>query len=223
MEILNVVYLDRLILDTTPLTLRSRYEVPNGTKLKTRATRLVLEALSYARLERYLKEGFDTEPATLDELVVLLNDLVRTAETENAISIIGLASPTGWSEEAEAYVSADVSGKSFSHRLVMPCLIDLQSGRLVYSLDDRLLPFVSLFSPRLFAEEVQEAVAYVRETLDAKVGSLTLNQVVERLAVEPAVVQEAFRKLKSSGQYLVDDITGLGLVISQKSSSLYST
>ena len=66
LEILGVGYLDKSFLARIPLNLRSRYEIPVS---EERNNVFVIEAIAVSHLEAHARNGFDTAPATLSDLL----------------------------------------------------------------------------------------------------------------------------------------------------------
>ena len=214
MELLKVGFLDRQISDTMPFNLRSRYRVTDGKARKGEPAALVIEARVVSHLEAHLRDGFDTRPMGVEELMPILNEALREAEASQTIHILGLASTSGWDQEARHYVASTRSGDSFNHRLLLPCLIDLVDHALIVNpTDSRLESFASLFSLKLFEEDVADTVKYLRDA--TWIESVTLSQVMQRLAVDERVAREAFGQLAGAEEYRVDEINGLGSVISR--------
>lgn len=214
MELLRVGFLERQISDTMPLNLRSRYRLDDPKAPSDQPKGLLIEARVLSHLESHLRDGFDTQPFDLDELSSILVEAMHQAEEEHVVYILGLASTTGWTAGACRHIAASRRGDSFTHRLLLPCLIDLESHALITnSLDARLEAFAPLFSLKLYEEEVADVMAYVQDAVWS--GSLTLSQVVERMGIDEKVVKEAFSRLAASGEYRVDEINGLGRVISR--------
>lgn len=215
LEIQGLGYLDRAFLQRMPLNLRSRYEVPmpSGDGIA-----LIIEAVAFSHLEAHARDGFDTAPATLADLLPYLEAGAAQAEALSAAYVLGIAATSGWDAEATRYIHGGVEGRSYSHRLLLPYLIDLHTGALIYNrYDERLAALADLFSPRLFGEEVQAVMEYVRHAMRTSgLSSLTARQVAEALAMRPEVVQEAFRRLSKNGEYTMEEIRGLGLVIARK-------
>lgn len=215
LEILKVGYLDKPFLDRVPVNLRSCYEVPIA---GDRRPRLVIEAVVFSHLEAHVRDGFDTTPATLADLLPLVEDRAERAEDMNVTYVLGIAATSGWGGEAADYIRADVQGRSFSHRLLLPYLIDLHTNEVIYNtLDERMAVLADLFSPQLFGEKVQAVVDYVHQTMHTSgLSSLTASQITKALAVRPEVVREAFRQLNNDGEFTMEEISGLGLVIARR-------
>lgn len=214
LEILGVGYLDKAFLGRVPVNLRSCYEVPSR---EERGPRLVIEAIVFSHLEAHAHDGFDTAPATLANLLPLVEDRAARAENMNVTYVLGIAATSGWDGEAAGYIRADVQGRSFSHRLLLPYLIDLHLNEVIYNtLDERTAALADFFSPRLFGEVVQLVVDYVQQTvLTSGRTSVTARQVTQALSIRPEAVREAFRQLSSDGEFTVEEISGLGLVIAR--------
>jgi excisionase family DNA binding protein len=214
MELLRTGYLERQISDTMPFNLRSLYRVADGKTRKGEPATLLIEARVVSHLESHLRDGFDARPMGVDELLPMLNEARRDAEATQTIHILGLASTSGWDQDARHYVAAPHSGESFNHRLLLPCLIDLVDHALIVNpADPRLESFAALYSLKMFEEEVADTVKYLRDA--TWVESVTLSQAMKRLAVDERVVQEAFRRLAGTDEYNIDEINGLGTVISR--------
>jgi hypothetical protein len=149
----------------------------------------------------------------LDELLPVLQDQAAAAEKADRPHILGLAATCGWQAEALQYVRADVSGHSYSHRLLLPCLIDLREGQLVYNhLDQRILPFVSLFSFTLEGEEIQRVIAHIHDYLLTHEG-LPIHEIAEAVGVTDDVVEKTVARLQEAGSHKIERIRGLGPVI----------
>ena len=215
LEILGVGYLDKSFLARIPLNLRSRYEIPVS---EERNNVFVIEAIAVSHLEAHARNGFDTAPATLSDLLHYLQERAERAERINATYVLGIAATSGWDQEATGYIHADTRGHSYSHRLLLPYLIDLHTNEVIYNtLDERMVVLADLFCPQLFGEMVQMVVDYVHQTmLTSGLSSLTARQVMQALSVGPEAVREAFHQLSNDGDFTVEEINGLGLVIARR-------
>jgi len=219
LEILGAGYLPKDATGFLPLNLVSRYRLPAPTSGTSRdaCQQFVLEARCFSHLRSHLLDGFDTEAVSVRELTRLLHGYIEDAAQNRRICVVGIAATSGWSEEARASISADVEGGSFSHRLVVPLLIDLRDNSVAYDrFDKRVLPFVRLFTPQLEVEAVQKAVAYIRDSLRGLQSSLTPAQIAEDTGVSPEGVLQAFEDLEQSGDFVVDRLSGVGTVIYEK-------
>lgn len=202
--------------EVMPCNRGSRYDIPSAAKHRADSDKaLILEAVTYSHLPDFVARGFDTQPVTLPELVSILDEYVDRADRENCLYVLGFASPTGWDEAAAAYIRNDSQGHSFRHRLLMPVLIDLTRDSVVHNkLDARLDPFLPLFSPRLTDEEIQEVADFVVRNLVGRAG-LSVDEVTQELMIAPEMVLKAFQELAERGDYRLDELPDIGVVISR--------
>jgi len=218
LDLAGMGYLEHDLAETMPLNRRSRYTLrrpdcaasPGG---------LVVEATSQAHLGAYLKPGFDTTPLDCAELQHVLDGYVVLAETTSYACVVGVASPTGWAVAARDLLQFQRKGRGFAHRLVLPYGIDLDQGDIFYNEHHqaRSADLAPLFALKLRAEEVQEVKDGIVETLRTGAGSLTLAQVQEQWRVKEEVARQALTELAASARFVLDEIAGLGLVISPAS------
>jgi len=219
MSLMGVSFLDRDVLVQMPVSPCVRYEVrAPGSRPGPPGSTLILEARVASRLAEYVRNGFDTQPLGLRDLNELLGAYFDAASASEAAHIVGLASPTGWDEQAHDFIASARPGRGFSHSLVMPCLVDLPRMTLTYDeVDSRLKGFVSIFRPLLVAEEVQLAVDDVRQALILSPGTLSLGQICEELPqYDKEVIQQALQELASKGTHVLEELGGVGLVISER-------
>jgi len=215
LDILKTGFLQQTLGDSLPMNLSSRYIVPH--RQVPRGQGLVLEARCFSHLKAHASDGFDVTPAPLDELLPILQARAKEAEEGQRPYILGLASTVGWEARATEYIAASVSGHSYSHRYLLPCLIDLVGGELVYDqLNERIQPFVSLFSLRLEEEDVQRVLAYVRDYLMVNEG-LPVAEIGPAVGVSDEIVQKAVGRLRDSGSHRVEQIKGSGAVLMRRS------
>ena len=214
LELMGVGYLDKDLLARTPINEWSRYRVvPSGD-----VPELVLEARTFSHLEAYVRQGFDTQPATVEDLVALLNTYIKESEQKEMAYVVGLASTTGWDERTRTYIQGERTGEAFFHRHVLPLLVDLETGEVVYNeQDDRLAPLAPLFAPQLQEELVHAAVRQVEELLfRSPANSLTVSQATAALGIEEEVIQRAFEQLARLEKFSIDDIQGIGRTLIRK-------
>ena len=209
MDLLRVGYLDKRAAERLPLNVAVCFQIAG----KANRAGLCLEAQVLSNLAAHTRDGFDTQPATLEELHTRLQQASEFAEANKTAVILGLAATAGWEPAAVNLISADVRGGSFTHRLVMPCLIDLVRGTVTYNtLDERLTPFVNLFTPVLAGEEIERIVHYIEEALLLR-ESLSLEDVAQTAAATEEHARKAFERLARTGKYEVQDIERVGMVI----------
>jgi len=190
----------------------ARYELTDERYLGlSRDLELVVEAQVVNNLDAHARSGFDAAPADVDRLLDVVNPVVYEAEREGYHYLLGLASPTGWSERARRQVvgAGEEGGSRFSRKVSL-CLIDLQTGDLYYDENDPVIADnAALFEPPVAAERVAACTAHVRETYvdDVTTDSVTLEEVCEA-GFDPHVVKGAFNELAAAGvgeQFYLDE------------------
>ena len=210
MGLLHTGFLEEDVEQNMPFNMTSRYHL-SGDSPKTPG--IILEARVFAHLPTFVERGYDTQPATLAELDNLLDDIMQEAEKVQSAYLLGIASPTGWTAEAQDYVATGEAGSTFHHRLVLPCLVDLAELQVYHNpADDRLTPLVSVFAPRLSTEEVARAIAYVDRALLSSSG-VSVQEAHAETGIEETLIQQAFEKLEKNGSHQVEQIEGIGQVI----------
>ncbi|WP_436908552.1 hypothetical protein [Halosimplex marinum] len=200
-----------------PTNAVARYEITDERYLGlATATETVVAARVLADLRAHATNGFDASPATLDDLLSVVNEAVYEAERGEHGYLLAVASPTGWSERVREQVeTADVARSRYS-KYVSVCLVDLQDGSLVYDESDPVArENADLFAPPVDAERVDDCVATVRREYveDVAHESVLLTEVAERHGYDEPVVKRAFNELEAAGagEQLYLDELGLSL------------
>lgn len=195
-----------------PLNLSVQFEVTNSGFLGVGGeTELVIEATVLSDLEAHAEHGFDAGPATLEDLLTYVDRVVQQAESTETDTLVGLASPTGWSEAVRSQVlDGDVARTRFSRRLSL-VLVDLRDGELVYDTTDP----VADENAHLFAlpdddGRLTDCLSFLREQLGG-VGfddGLMLSEVTAKTGYEAHVVKRAFDRLVEQDGYDLQYVDG---------------
>lgn len=198
--------------DQYPVNRTARYELSDSRYLGlTSETHLVVEARVRSNLEAHTSSGFDAQPAGLDVFLDQVNELVHLAERDDHPYLVGLASPTGWTDRVEAQLTGDDARGRYSRDVVV-CLVDLRDGSVTYDADDRLAAEnAALFELEVPSERVQRCVDLVRSQYADDVGtaSVLLEDVVANHDFDAPVVRRAFDRLAEDGvgrRLRVDDL-----------------
>lgn len=173
---------------------------------------MIIEAAVCSDLEAHVTNGFDASPATLDTLLEYVNHSVYEAEQTDVEVLLGIASPTGWSDSVRQQISQDgISRTKYSRRLSI-VLIDLQTGELVYDSSD---PVASenarLFELPIDQEQQSKCEAAIMDRFGrTEFGSegVLLETLVSEGEFAPHVVKRTFNTLanqKGYKQKYVDD------------------
>ncbi|WP_372912762.1 hypothetical protein [Salinigranum sp.] len=201
--------------DAYPANRSVRFELRRSRYLGLgRQRQLVLEASVVSHLEAYARNGFDVRPATVDDLLDVVTRVVRTIGSDDAHTVLALASPTGWDEDVpERLLDETFARNRFDRRLHL-YLIDLQTGQVWFDeSDDLLAGNADLFEVPVDAERLRECEAAIRELAD-DVGriNVSLAELVDD-GYPGHVVKRAFNRLEGAGvgqQFLLEEF---GLVL----------
>jgi len=115
------------------------------------------------------EQGFDSQPATLSDLLNVLRNSLSSIEGGKRYTLIGIASPTGWEESVTKYVAGEAYSLVFSNAAVI--LVDLIENRAIYpeklattmpSIDR----YARMFIPEVMAEEEKYVENVIRDLCD---------------------------------------------------------
>ena len=202
-----------------PRNLSSTYSwpPPGSGRAALLGGRFVIAALAFADLTEFISQGFSVTPASRTRLWQFLEERVAAAKAAETFHLLGLASPTGWTPEAEVVVIGGPQSRSFTSLFLSLCLVDLHRDRVIYNpLDKRLLPFIPLFRGELDVESVTRIYNYIKKELQSGTSSLTIKEIIEGTGADMALVREALVLLESEGGYKMDNLPEYGLVVTRE-------
>lgn len=192
-----------------PVNLRTSYRLPGDRQQPA----LEIAAQTVSHLLAFTRDSFDTNPLNEQDLFTLLLTEAAAAEEANRVVVLGLAATTGWQLEARLLLLGQTRGEAWTHPLLYPCLIDLETREVIYNPAHEALSFYAdLFALPLPEEEVMAVERYVQATLQ-QLSSLADSEVRTALGVSPGAVLTAFQRLVASGRYFIEDVDGIGRVI----------
>ena len=211
MRLMNKVVLDADWLAKVPLNAWARYDLPVGKK--QRGGPVAVLARTFSPLAEMLQKGFATCALSAEVLTARLLSLGEEAQRSQILTLVLLASTTGWDQAARDLVQGKEAGTAFAHRWMLVYLYDMETRQIIYNRQDsRLRGFAEMFTPLLPSEEVDEAAA----ALEKEMGfydSLTMANALEIFSYSQATVRKAFELMASSGHYALTEIPNLGLAI----------
>lgn len=185
----------------------------------TSSTELVIEAVVKANLKAFVNNGFDAQPAGVDDLLDIVNETLAWSEMEDTPHLIGIASPTGWTDEVENLVQNEEFARTRFSRDVSICLLDIQDDNLIYDTNDSLMrENIALFEREVNDERVMKCIDTVQnEYIDDPVENFVpLYEVVDNHGFHPHVVRKSFKHFVDEGlaqeQYR-EELQGLCLFI----------
>jgi hypothetical protein len=203
-----------------PVNRSARYEITSSRFLGlSRETETVIEAAVFSHLDAHATNGFDGAPADLDDLLTYVNQSVYEAESEDMRVLLGIASPTGWTDSVRERIASEGISRTRFSRHVSIVLVDLQDSSLVYDESDPVARENSaLFELPLADDRVEACVDDIEDRFE-NVGfasdMIALGELVSDGGYDPHIVKRAFGRFSDqpgySQQYIDDQ-----LVLSEK-------
>jgi hypothetical protein len=129
---------------------------------------------------------------------------LRTAAAEavkfDAPYILGLASTSGWDDDAQRYIDSD-DATGYTHRLFMPVLIDLTRSVAIYDRrDTRIEPYVGLFLPVLRDERIAAAMRAIEDQF-VIYDNLAYSELPRVTGADDDITRAAIERLIAGGRY----------------------
>ena len=185
-----------------PLRRRSRYTVVTSARLGlVKRTPLVIEAIAHSHLEAFAANGFDSQPAGLDDLLSVVNNTMKRADEHNTPHLIALASTTGWTDRVHELVTEEEFSRTRLGTNVSLCLVDVRSGELLYDeTDDLVAANHELFERAVRDERVDVCAKHIRaEYLDDPMTDVVGIDIVATDGFDEHIVKSAFTELADDG------------------------
>jgi hypothetical protein len=196
-----------------PTNAASRFVLRTGGWGKPKAA-LAVEAGFVSRLGVLKAQGYDAEPATAAELVTRLQAGLDQAERDGMFTVMVLASPTGWSDEAREVLTGSAWRGRMSSGHLAVALHDLHSGQqIVDEADDRLGPLWPVLAADRWRAKVAEAErrALAEVSRSGMVSASDLSGQVGRGPWSRA----ALRRLADSGDFSLRELSDGDWVLSR--------
>jgi len=210
-RLLRKLFLDASTLARYPLNMSHHYRFPIGKGQKGESLEIWVQVFS--RMERMVKQQYDTEPLGDDFLLPLLTRYTEDLDKAQIFRIFLLASTTGWSENAKQLIQGGKIGTAFLHRRALVYLYDLEKGEMIFnSKDDRLSGYAELFTPTLPDEELDEVKKAIEEEL-ITYDSLALKLAIEILPYKRSMIEAAFQKMAETGNFKIIELPQAGVAL----------
>lgn len=211
LKLLNRMFLDAAALARYPLNASLRYRILPGKGQKSVPLELVITV--HSRMERMVRQQYDTAPLGREYLNAALTHLTSELEREQYFCILVLASTTGWDDEARQLILGTRTGTAYFHRQALVYLYDFENGELAYNpRDERASGYAELFSPAQPEEELYE----IQQAIESEFllhDSLALQDALSIFPYKRGMVEAAFRRMAGSGRYRLIDLPQAGETI----------
>lgn len=206
MRLLGKVVLDSSISAQQPLNAWHHYSIKGKTK-KQKALGVHMQVIN--RIEKMVRDGFDTQPLSREELLSWIEKLIEKPAREGTFQLVLMASTSGWDEAARQVIRGD-EGLAFSHRLALLYLYDMARGELIYNnQDDHTQHYAELFRPVLAIEELKDISLAIKDLMGVH-DSITLDEAQHRLAYDAEKISQAFKKIGEEDDFVLTEMKGLG-------------
>jgi hypothetical protein len=177
----------------------------------TLAARVVLH------LERLVETDADDKPISLMELNSLLNAEKELAQRYQRVCVLGLFSPTDWSEDAKAFIANDPPGSGWASEHVHPILIGAQVTVLQWDHhNERVQPYIETFC----GLTLQERKKVCHDRLERAIlvqGFAGLQAIADENGFSQDFVREVARDMASEDKRLtVKKVSGVGWVVKKR-------
>ena len=211
MQLLSKMILDKETTSRMPLNAWVCWDLPQGKRQQGRPLRIQTQVVS--RIPEMLRDGFDSQALGEDELTQRLLSLGEIAQADQVVTLVALAATTGWEASAREIIQGDAPGKAFAHKNLLIYLYDMQSGELIYNLNDaRLRGYIELFAPLLPEEEIKQAIRAIEGEFITH-DSLSLGYAMEILPYSQNMLKKAFEQLAATGEYALTTVPEIGTAI----------
>ena len=180
-------------------------------KLLGRKEVYILKATFVSRVDRYARYGFDTDPLELKDINMYITEEMDRARREGYTVVLCLASPTGFDEKVVEHVSGDEFHKNFLSKHLSICLLDLETGKLIYNPHDEV---AKEFSKICEIEMDKEKVARIEKCICNMMEDREWITFKDALNCgEDYLVKAAFYNIAEKKGWKVRFIEDVGLVL----------
>lgn len=176
-----------------------------------RKEQYILKAAFVSRVEKYAENGFDTDPLELEDVNVYLVDARDKAKDLNKPIVLCIASPTGFEKAVRQHISGEEFHKNFLSRYLSVCLLDLETGELIYNPHDEVArEFSRIFEIEMDEEKISRAKKGIEEEMKMK-GWITFKDALKY--GNERTVKAAFYRIAEEKGWQIRFVEGVGLVL----------
>ena len=178
---------------------------------------VTLEGRVVLHLDRLVETEADDEPVNLTELSAVLTQAKELSQRYQRLSVLGLFSPTDWTEDAKVFTKNDPPGSGWASEQVCPILIGPQVTALHWDHNnDRLLPYIATFCGLTLKE--RQKVCHDRLTRAILVQEFAhLRVIAEENGFSQDFVKTVAKEMAAADKKLtVKKISGVGWVVKRK-------
>ncbi|MDD4454075.1 MAG: hypothetical protein PHI67_02010 [Candidatus Methanomethylophilaceae archaeon] len=181
-----------------------------------RKKQYVFDACYASRIERYADPGYDCDPLTLDDVTVMLARIQDQARSSGIVTVLCLASPTGFDRRVRNFIDSDEFHRNFISKYLSVLLLDMETGDLIFNpADETAQAFSSICDLEIDSEKeakvrrgVEEAM---RDALKSQ-GYVAFDDIQKTFGNEP-LMKPAFYGYAAEMGVEVQFVEDVGLMI----------
>lgn len=186
-------------------------------KLLGSKQRFSVQAQFLAHVSRFVHEGFDSSPLSLDDVVAFLSDARDSARQRGERHLLCIASPTGFDSAVARHINSDDFHKNFISRYLSLCLLDTDTAQLFYNPHDELAREFSLLCEMMTDNEKREKIRQrVEDRIEntfATQNYIVFNDIVDECG-EMSIVKGIFYDIGREKGYKITRVDEeIGLVM----------
>jgi len=163
--------------------------------------KLLVEARSYLRTERYGDQGSDWEPIGAEEVAPMLADLSDQAREGRYFHLLCIVSPTGWAADARELIAGDGPGRGLALPGLRVVLCGPHLGDACWNEHDTRADELSDLFPLLTEGETDAALARDIEALMAGRSGIGLDEAISELGCAREAAIRVFEQLAEGSEY----------------------
>jgi len=176
-----------------------------------------VQAQFLAHVSRFVYEGFDSSPLSLDDVVAFLSDARDNARQRGERHLLCIASPTGFDSAVARHINSDDFHKNFISRYLSLCLLDTDTAQLFYNPHDELAREFSLLCEMMTDSEKREEI---RQRIEDRIKNtfatqnyIVFNDIIGECG-EISIVKGIFYDIGSEKGYKITHVDEeIGLVM----------
>ena len=118
----------------------------------------------------------------------------------------------------KTYIKSDDFAKNYVSRFISLCLVDSETGELIYNAADaRIKDYINLFEPEFDSEKVVKCKEYIKKEHEYD-DHVALEDITKETQSGISIVKKALYELESEGYGKVMFVNAVGLVLKKGTS-----
>ncbi len=150
----------------------------------------------------------------LQRLSEEIEKITSVKKQSNAVSVVLLVAPTGWTEAAKSLVNGKNTKQIFSKSNFSIALYDCKNDELIFNRFDKNFQkyYLPVLQPELQAKLIEKTVEYIKSQLNLR-ESISITETADELNIAESIAETAFAELNDTKQFKIMEIKKLGRVI----------